>query len=148
MRCAILKLASEPPMGLVRLLSLAIQGGNQVEHRIAPHYGWGNAQDSFCTLWQRLFLCHFFFVLRVFRLSFLGIWRAFTGAGKFFSVSARDDLWRFQRSAILDHCRVTSSFGLGSSSSSSSCLLLTRSPDSTSPSSIRTSRAAGACGTG
>ena len=52
---------------------------NQVEYRIAPRYGWGKAQDSFCTLWQRLFLCRFFFVLLVFRLSFLGIWRAFTG---------------------------------------------------------------------
>ena len=34
--------------------------------------------------------------------------------GQFFSVFARDDLRRFQRSAILDHCRVTSSFGPGS----------------------------------
>ena len=53
--------------------------GNQVEYRIAPLYGWGKAQGSFCTLWQRLLLCRFFFVLLVFCLSFLGIWRAFPG---------------------------------------------------------------------
>ena len=46
--------------------------GNLVEYRIPLLYGWGKAQDAFCTLGQRLFLCRCFIVLLVFRLPFLG----------------------------------------------------------------------------
>ena len=68
-------------------------------------------------------------------------------AGKFSSVCSRDDFWRFQRSAMPDHCRVTSSFGPGSSSSSSSCLPLAGLAASSSSPSVRTPSGPGVFGT-
>ena len=50
------------------------------------------------------FLCLFILFLLVVPLPFLGIWRA---PGYCF-LPALEDLWRFQRSAILVHCRVAS----------------------------------------
>ena len=45
----------------------------------SPRYGWGKAQGRFCTLDQFLFLRLLVFLLLVFSLSRLGLWRALSG---------------------------------------------------------------------